>query len=86
MPAQSMESKPAVAASKATAKAKHTQEALSLAKRKQVQLALNKRGANLKVDGMLGKQSRDAIKKFQSDSGLKATGWPDKATLEKLGV
>lgn len=66
--------------------AKRQHEAMSLEMRKRIQTALNSHGANLKVDGRLGKQSREAIRKFQSENGLKATGWPGKATLEKLGV
>lgn len=59
---------------------------MSLARRKAIQEALNSHGAKLKVDGMLGRQSREAIKKFQKANGLKATGWANKATLAKLGV
>ena len=51
-----------------------------------VQEALNKSGAKLKVDGRMGKQTRAAIKKYQSANGLKATGKADPATLAKLGV
>ena len=51
-----------------------------------VQEALNKGGAKLKVDGLMGKQTRAAIKKYQAANGLKATGRADKATLAKLGV
>lgn len=75
--------KPAMAAKPAKAKA---HQWLTLAKRKEIQTALNSHGASLKVDGRLGKQSREALKKFQAGSGLKATGWADKATLAKLGV
>jgi len=51
-----------------------------------IQAALNKSGAKLKVDGLMGKQTRAALKKYQSANGLKATGQADKATLAKLGV
>lgn len=78
-----MPAKPATTAKPAKATA---HKWLSLAKRKEIQTALNSHGASLKVDGRLGKQSREALKKFQSESGLKATGQSDKATLAKLGI
>ncbi|MFH1623882.1 MAG: peptidoglycan-binding domain-containing protein [Pseudomonadota bacterium] len=53
---------------------------------KAIQEALNKAGFDLKVDGHMGKTTRNAIKKFQKDNGLKATGRPNKATLAKLGI
>jgi peptidoglycan hydrolase-like protein with peptidoglycan-binding domain len=53
---------------------------------KALQTALNKNGASLKVDGMMGKGTRDALKKYQSANGLKATGRVDAATKSKLGV
>ena len=51
-----------------------------------IQEALNKGGAKLKVDGMMGKHTRAALKKYQAANGLKATGRVDKATRAKLGV
>ncbi len=51
-----------------------------------VQRALNQHGASLKVDGQIGPTTREALKKFQTDNGLKANGRIDKATLDKLGV
>jgi peptidoglycan hydrolase-like protein with peptidoglycan-binding domain len=53
---------------------------------KAVQTALNKNGAKLKVDGMMGPGTRGALKKYQSANGLKATGRIDDATKAKLGV
>lgn len=53
---------------------------------KAVQTALNKEGYKLEVDGMMGKQTRAAIVKFQKAHGLPATGKADDATLKKLGV
>ena len=53
---------------------------------KAVQTALNKNGASLKVDGMMGPGTRAALKKYQSANGLKATGRIDDATKTKLGV
>ena len=51
-----------------------------------VQRMLNQHGASLKVDGQLGPSTRAAVKKFQTDNGMKATGRLDKSTLDKLGV
>ncbi|MQA66488.1 MAG: hypothetical protein GEU76_11415 [Alphaproteobacteria bacterium] len=51
-----------------------------------LQDALNKNGASLKVDGRMGKNTRAALKDFQSKNGLKATGKLDKASRAKLGM
>lgn len=51
-----------------------------------LQEALNKNGATLKVDGRMGKNTRAALKDFQSKNGLKATGKLDKASRAKLGL
>lgn len=51
-----------------------------------VQRMLNQHGAKLKVDGHLGPMTRKALKKYQGDNGLKATGRLDKMTMDKLGV
>jgi peptidoglycan hydrolase-like protein with peptidoglycan-binding domain len=51
-----------------------------------LQEALNKSGATLKVDGRMGKNTRAALKDFQSKNGLKATGKLDKASRAKLGM
>lgn len=53
---------------------------------KAIQDALDKSGANLKIDGLMGKNTRAALKKFQSGHGIKATGTADKATLKALKV
>ncbi len=53
---------------------------------KAIQEALNKAGAALKADGKMGKETRAALKKFQSEHGLKATGYANKATLKALDV
>lgn len=53
---------------------------------KAIQEALNKAGATLKVDGIMGKKTMQAIKNFQKKQGLKVTGEPDKETLAKLGI
>jgi peptidoglycan hydrolase-like protein with peptidoglycan-binding domain len=51
-----------------------------------VQEALNKEGANLKVDGKWGSKTRAAVKSYQQAHGLKATGHLDKATKDALKV
>jgi len=52
-----------------------------------VQEALNKQDNDkLVVDGVLGSKTRVAIQAFQTKNGLKATGIPDQATLDKMHV
>jgi len=51
-----------------------------------LQESLNKQGATIKVDGVLGDETRAAIRQFQSQHHLPVTGEPDQATLDKLGV
>ena len=53
---------------------------------KAVQKALDKHGAKLKVDGLMGKETEAALRKFQTKHHLKATGTADKATRKALGV
>ena len=53
---------------------------------KLVQEALNKDGYNLRVDGILGMHTSNAIKSFQKKNDLKATGQPDSMTLAKLNL
>jgi peptidoglycan hydrolase-like protein with peptidoglycan-binding domain len=53
---------------------------------KAIQEALNKAGAKLKVDGIMGPKTKAALEKFQKKHGLKVTGEPDKETLAKLGL
>jgi murein L,D-transpeptidase YcbB/YkuD len=40
----------------------------------------------VKESGKLDDESRDAIKKYQSENGLKATGTLNRATLEKMNI
>jgi membrane-bound lytic murein transglycosylase B len=52
-----------------------------------VQEALKQKGDDPgPADGIMGKQTRAALKKFQKTNGLKATGTVDDQTAEKLGV
>jgi peptidoglycan hydrolase-like protein with peptidoglycan-binding domain len=52
-----------------------------------VQNALSKSGEYKgKIDGSLGKGTQEALRSYQKANSLKVTGWPDTATLDKLGV
>ncbi len=53
---------------------------------KAIQEALDKAGAKLKVDGLMGKKTEGALRAYQKKHGLKVTGTADKATLKSLGV
>lgn len=50
------------------------------------QEALNKNGANLKVDGVLGETTRDELRRYQRNNKLTETGRIDDATAKSLGV
>jgi peptidoglycan hydrolase-like protein with peptidoglycan-binding domain len=53
---------------------------------RQLQQALNEHGFNAgEVDGVLGARTREALKKFQSQAGLPATGELDAQTLTAVG-
>jgi peptidoglycan hydrolase-like protein with peptidoglycan-binding domain len=52
-----------------------------------IQLALNSRGyCNCKIDGQFGTATENALKQFQRDQGLNATGLPSSDTLQRLGI
>lgn len=51
---------------------------------KQVQEALNKNGASLKVDGMMGRSTKMALKSYQKSKGLPETGHLDPKTRKML--
>jgi peptidoglycan hydrolase-like protein with peptidoglycan-binding domain len=53
---------------------------------KSVQEALNKEGYKLKVDGLMGKHTQIALRRYQKKHRLKVTGKADEATLGKLGI
>jgi hypothetical protein len=54
---------------------------------KEAQQALRDKGHNPgPIDGMMGPRTREALKSFQSASGLENTGTLNAATAEKLGV
>jgi peptidoglycan hydrolase-like protein with peptidoglycan-binding domain len=49
-----------------------------------LQSSLNRSGASLAVDGIIGPKTRAAIKSFQRSQGLRATGdadWPTRSAL-----
>jgi hypothetical protein len=54
---------------------------------RQVQQALQEKGANPgPVDGIMGPKTQQAIKQFQQDNGIAATGRLDSQTLQALEV
>ena len=52
---------------------------------KRVQEALIAHGAHLRVDGLCGIHTVQALRRFQKSHGLKVTGMPDPKTLKALG-
>lgn len=63
-----------------------TQAPLSAATIRSLQEALSKQGFQTKADGVLGNETRAALRRYQTEHHLPVTGEPDKATLDKLGV
>ncbi len=53
---------------------------------REVQQALNSRGANVSVDGVMGQQTRNALMDFQRQNNIDATGRVDQRTASALGV
>jgi murein L,D-transpeptidase YcbB/YkuD len=51
-----------------------------------VQAALNQKGERVKVDGVWGPQTAEAVRDFQRKNGLQASGQLDDQTLQKLNV
>jgi peptidoglycan hydrolase-like protein with peptidoglycan-binding domain len=51
-----------------------------------IQEALNANGEKVSVDGVWGPKTRTALETFQHRNGLKVTGHPDAATLQKLNI
>ena len=52
-----------------------------------VQSALNSQGYDAGTpDGVMGPQTRDAIRAYQNDHGLAVTGWIDRPVMNSLGV
>ena len=51
-----------------------------------IQVALNKTGAKLTVDGIPGPLTRAAVRLFQGQHSLPVSGLPDLATLKALGL
>lgn len=51
-----------------------------------LQQALTAQGFPVKADGKWGKDTRMALKNFQKKNGLKPTGYPNRATVKKLGL
>lgn len=53
---------------------------------RQAQQALKDKGQHIKVDGIMGPKTRAAIKAYQKENGLQASGKLDALTLTDLGV
>jgi len=51
-----------------------------------LQKALNERGEDLAVDGVLGTDTVAALRRFQDSEGLQVTGQPSPETLAALGL
>lgn len=51
----------------------------------QLQTQLNAAGAQLTVDGRMGPKTQTALRDFQKQHNLKATGRPDAPTMKALG-
>lgn len=51
-----------------------------------VQNALSSRGYDLQVDGIMGKNTRNALMRFQKDEGLTESGQIDTETLRALNI
>jgi membrane-bound lytic murein transglycosylase B len=69
----------------APAKPTDTRQTMSRRQVEELQAALQGNGAkNLAVDGILGKQTTQALRDYQKQHGLRTTGRFDHATAEKL--
>ena len=54
---------------------------------KQIQSKLKQQGYDVgQVDGRLGRSTQQALRQFQEDKGIQATGRPDQQTLAALDV
>lgn len=54
---------------------------------RQIQQQLQSRGYDVgPVDGIMGEQTKSALREFQQAQGMRATGTPNKETLSALGV
>ncbi len=52
----------------------------------EVQRALNRAGANLRVDGVMGPRTREALMDYQARNDLPVSGRADSETRVKLGL
>ena len=53
---------------------------------RQAQQQLSQQGHQVSADGVMGPQTRSALKKFQREKGLQASGSLDQSTLTALGI
>jgi murein L,D-transpeptidase YcbB/YkuD len=61
-----------------------TKKAVFKATKEQVMQA--QKMINVSETGKLSKEDREALKKYQTDNGIKSTGTLNKVTLEKMGI
>jgi|GEM_PF-4107347 len=87
-PAGQEVAKPAGQAVAKVKKAGLSQEAVKAhrEKIKAIQEALVQAGYKIKADGLLGKQTRTAVRKFQKSKGLRVDGRVGPQTLKALGL
>jgi peptidoglycan hydrolase-like protein with peptidoglycan-binding domain len=65
----------------------HQRQALNTETIRNIQENLQKQGYQVgQVDGVLGKQTRQALAQFQKDQGISGNGQPNQQTLAALGV
>ena len=53
---------------------------------RELQQALNEAGHDIQIDGIWGPETESAVRMFQQEQGIEATGEPDEQTLSMLGV
>lgn len=53
---------------------------------RELQQALNEAGHDIQVDGIWGPETQSAVREFQQDQGIEATGEPDEQTFAMLGL
>jgi len=52
----------------------------------EIQRELSNEGYEVQVDGIWGPNTQNALRSYQHQEDLEATGWPDNQTLSELGI
>jgi len=52
----------------------------------EIQRELSNEGYQVQVDGIWGPMTQNALRSYQQQEDLEATGWPDNQTLSQLGI